>query len=177
MQPSRKRADTGGLSQDMPATGRITNAIARMFIERGDACLREFTLKSGRRVDVIALAKDGEIIIVEVKSSRQDFLSDGKWQDYLEWADRFYFAVADSFPRDLLPGPETCGIIITDGFDCFESQPAPLTKLKAARRTHMARRLAHVAMRRLEFGLENAAIEGRVAVPLEEEDAAGILPA
>ena len=29
-------------------TERITGAIARMFIERGDACLREFTLRSGR---------------------------------------------------------------------------------------------------------------------------------
>ena len=176
MQPSRKRADTGGLSQDMPATGRITNAIARMFIERGDACLREFTLKSGRRVDVIALAKDGEIIIVEVKSSRQDFLSDGKWQDYLEWADRFYFAVADSFPRDL-PGAGNLRHHHHRRVRLFRVAAGSAHETEGGRRTHMARRLAHVAMRRLEFGLENAAIEGGVAVPLEEEDAAGILPA
>ena len=158
-------------------TARITAAIARMFIERGEACLREFTVKSGRRVDVISMAKGGEITVVEVKSSRQDFLSDNKWHEYLEWADRFYFAVDDSFDRDLLPGPEICGIIITDGFDCLETQPAPVTKLKAARRTHLARRLAHVAMRRLEFGLANGDGEGALAHHLEEEeikeDAAG----
>lgn len=155
-------------------TARITAAIARMFIERGDACLREFTVKSGRRVDVIALAKGGEITVVEVKSSRQDFISDSKWHEYLEWADKFYFAVDDGFDRDLLPGPETCGIIITDGFDCFEAQPAPVTKLKAARRAHLARRLARVAMRRLEFGLSGAPVEGGTALPLDEEDAAYI---
>ena len=132
---------------------RITGAIARMFIKRGDACLREFTLRSGRRVDLIAISRGGEITIVEVKSSRQDFISDRKWQEYLEWADRFYFAVAEGFPRDLLPGPDESGIIITDGFDCLEVQPAPPAKLAGQRRNHLTRRLAHVAMRRIEFGI------------------------
>jgi hypothetical protein len=86
-----------------------------------------------------------------VKSSRQDFLSDRKWHEYPEWADKFYFAVADDFPRDILPGEAQCGIIITDGFDCLEVQAAPVSRLAAQRRNHLIRRLAHVAMRRLEF--------------------------
>ena len=133
-------------------TERITDAVARSFIERGDACQREFTLRSGRRVDIIALGRDGHITIVEVKSSRQDFQSDRKWQEYLEWGDSFYFAVSDEFPRDILPDGDTCGIIITDGFDFLEVQHAPKTKLAAQRRNHLTRRLAHVAMRRLEYG-------------------------
>ena len=154
---------------------RITGAIARMFIERGDACLREFTLRSGRRVDLIAIGSGGEITIVEVKSSRQDFISDRKWQGYSEWADRFYFAVAEGFPRDLLPGPDESGIIITDGFDCLEVQPAPLAKLAGQRRNHLTRRLAHVAMRRIEFG-----IAAGLDVEIDElmaDEAAGALPA
>ena len=130
---------------------RITGAIARMFIERGDACLREFTLRSRRRVDLIAIGSGGEITIVEVKSSRQDFLSDRKWPEYVEWGDQFFFAVSDAFPRDILPPEDSCGIIITDGFDCLEVRPAPERKLAAQRRTHLTRRLAHVAMRRIEF--------------------------
>ena len=145
-------------------TSRITDAIARMFVERGDACLREFTLRTGRRVDVISIGSDGEITIVEVKSSRQDFLSDRKWREYPEWADRFYFAVAESFPRDILPGPEECGVLITDGFDCLEVQPAPVTRMAAQRRHHLTRRLAHVAMRRLEF-----AASGNIPAPGEDD--------
>ena len=162
------------MANHIPAE-RITGAIARMFIERGDACLREFTLRSGRRVDLIAIGSGGEITIVEVKSSRQDFISDRKWQEYPEWADRFYFAVAESFPRDLLPGPDESGIIITDGFDCLEVRPAPLAKLAGQRRNHLTRRLAHVAMRRIEFG-----IAAGLDVEIDEfmaDEAAGALPA
>ena len=154
---------------------RITSAIARMFIERGDACLREFTLRSGRRVDLIAIGSGGEITIVEVKSSRQDFISDRKWQEYPEWADRFYFAVAERFPRYLLPGPDESGIIITDGFDCLEVQPAPLAKLAGQRRNHLTRRLAHVAMRRIEFGIA-AGLDVEIN-ELMADEAAGALPA
>ena len=156
------------------STERINSAIGRMFIERGDACLREFTLRTGRRVDLIAISSGGEITIVEVKSSRQDFISDRKWREYLEWADRFYFAVAEGFPRDLLPGPDECGIIITDGFDCLEVQPAPLAKLAGQRRNHLTRRLAYVAMRRVEFG-----IAASLDVEIDEliaDEAAGALP-
>ena len=156
-------------------TERITGAVARMFIERGDACLREFTLRSGRRVDLIAIDSGGKITIVEVKSSRQDFISDRKWQEYPECADRFYFAVAEGFPRELLPGPDESGIIITDGFDCLEVQPAPLAKLAGQRRNHLTRRLAHVAMRRIEFGIasgQNIEID-----ELVDDEAAGALPA
>lgn len=143
---------------------RITTAIARMINERGESCLREFTLKSGRRVDIIALGRDGIITVIEVKSSRQDFQSDRKWPEYLEWADRFYFAVAEDFPREILPGPDQCGIIVTDGFDCLSVQDAPLTKMNAQRRNHLTRRLANTAMRRLEFGTDPE-LEAQESVP------------
>ena len=152
-------------TDDTLPTLRITDAIANMFVERGDACLREFTLRTGRRVDIIAIGNGGEITIVEVKSSRQDFLGDRKWQEYPEWADRFYFAVADAFPREILPGADRCGIIITDGFDCLEVQPAPESRLAAQRRNHLVRRMAHVAMRRLEF-----AGTGKISAPGEDAD-------
>ena len=129
---------------------RITTAVSRLFMERGAACIREFTVRTGRRVDLMALEDKRDITIVEVKSSRQDFTSDTKWPEYIEWADRFYFAVAEDFPREMLPGPDRCGIIITDGFDCHVVQEAPTIKLAAARRTHLVTRMAQKAMRRLE---------------------------
>ena len=103
-------------------TARITAAVARLFLDHGKACIREFTVRTGRRADLMMLGPNREITIIEVKSSRQDFTSDRKWHEYIEWADRFYFAVAEDFPRDILPGPDICGIIITDGFDCHVVQ-------------------------------------------------------
>ena len=76
---------------------KITAATASLFHQMGDATLSEFTLKTGRRVDLIALSRDQHISVIEVKSSLADFTSDKKWPDYLDWADRFYFAVADDF--------------------------------------------------------------------------------
>lgn len=130
---------------------RIFGATIRYFSERGFACLPEFTLKTGRRPDVICLGRDGEIIIIEVKSSIADFKSDRKWHDYCAWADRFYFAVGDEFPTDILPEETYCGIIITDGFDCHIIRSAPIHKIAGARRSHIIRRLARTAMMRLTY--------------------------
>lgn len=134
---------------DLPrlTADRITTAVSRLFMERGAACIREFTVRTGRRVDLMVLGDKRDITIIEVKSSRQDFTSDIKWPEYIEWADRFYFAVAEDFPREILPGPDRCGIIITDGFDCHIVRDAPAMKLAAARRTHLVTRIAFWAMR------------------------------
>ena len=115
----------------------------------GDATLSEFTLKTGRRVDLIALSRSQHITIVEVKSSLTDFSSDKKWQNYLDWADQFYFAVAENFPVERLADEMRCGILITDGFDTHILHEAPLRKLPTQRRTHLIRRLAFAAMTRL----------------------------
>ena len=128
---------------------RITAATARLFYQMGDATLSEFTLKTGRRVDLVALSRNQHISVIEVKSSVADFTSDKKWPDYLDWADRFYFAVADDFPLDKLPDETVCGLIITDGFDAHILREAPERKLPAQRRTHLIRRLAYAAMMRL----------------------------
>ena len=52
---------------------KITKAVASFFQEMGDATLSEFTLKTGRRVDLIALSRSQHLTIVEVKSSLTDF--------------------------------------------------------------------------------------------------------
>ena len=119
------------------------------FHEMGDATLSEFTLKTGPRVDLIALSRSPQVTIVEVKSSLTDFSSDKKWQNYLDWADQFYFAVAENFPVERLADEMRCGILITDGFDTHILREAPLRKLPPQRRTHLIRRLAFAAMTRL----------------------------
>ena len=128
---------------------KITKAVAGFFQEMGDATLSEFTLKTGRRVDLIVLSRGQHITIVEIKSSLNDFSSDKKWQNYLDWADQFYFAVAENFPVERLVDEMRCGILITDGFDAHILREAPLRKLPSQRRTHLIRRLAFAAMTRL----------------------------
>lgn len=138
------------------ATEKITNAIARMFIkERNGGVLREFTLKVRRRVDLITFNENSQISIVEIKSSPRDFLRDKKWSEYLEWADHFYFGVAEDFPLSLLPKGNTCGVIITDGFDSYEIQQAPTRILSSPRRNMLVRRMAKVAMTRFEYTRNN----------------------
>lgn len=138
------------------SANRITKTVDTFFQEIGDATLSEFTLKTGRRVDLIALSRSQHITIIEVKSSLADFSSDKKWPGYLDWADQFYFAVADNFPVSRLPDEMCCGIIITDGFDAHILREAPLRKLPVQRRTHLIRRLAYAAMIRLSAVRQNS---------------------
>jgi hypothetical protein len=147
----RGDGDAGG-SASAPAAAeaagqRLARGVRRAFAQRGLASLTEFTLKGGRRADVIALDDAGEIAIVEVKSSRADFVGDGKWRAYLDFCDRFYFAVPPAFPRALLPAD--CGLIVADGYAAEILRDAPLQKLHAARRRAVTLRFARTASQRL----------------------------
>ncbi len=100
----------------------------------------------GLRVDVMALGPKGEIWVVECKSSRADFQSDHKWHGYLEWCDRFFWAVDNDFPTDLLP--DDTGLIIADGYDAEIIRMGPEEKLPPARRKVMVQKFArHAAVR------------------------------
>ena len=94
----------------------------------------------------MALGPKGEIWVIECKSSRADFQSDSKWQGYLEWCDRFFWAVDETFPTDLLP--EDTGLIIADAYDAEILRMAPEDKLAPARRKVMVQKFArHAATR------------------------------
>jgi hypothetical protein len=129
-------------------TQRITDAIARSYFGQGDGVLREFKLKNRRRVDLVTINDKGWIIIIEIKSSPEDFLSDKKWGEYIDWADQFYFGVAHNFPISILPKEH--GIITTDGFDVYQAQPSPIHKLNGSRRNNLICKMAKVSMRRIE---------------------------
>jgi hypothetical protein len=129
-------------------TQRITDAIARFYFGQGDGVLREFKLKNRRRVDLVTINNKGWIIIIEIKSSSDDFLSDKKWGEYIEWADQFYFGVAHNFPISILPKEH--GIITTDGFDVYQTQPSPIHKLNGSRRNNLICKMAKASMRRIE---------------------------
>ncbi len=125
----------------------LARGVARHLASHGFACMEEFTPARGLRVDVIALGPKGEIWVVECKSSRADFTSDHKWQGYLEWCDRFFWAVDEAFPTDLLP--QDSGLMIADAYDAEILRMPEEDKLAGARRKAMVQRFATHAARRL----------------------------
>ena len=137
-------------------TERITDSIARSYYGQGDGVLREFKLSNRRRVDLVTVNDKGWIMIIEIKSSAEDFRSDKKWGVYVDWADQFYFGVAYNFPIDILPKEH--GILTTDGFDVYQVQPSPVHKLNGSRRNTLVRRLAKASMRRIEYDRNNLII-------------------
>src|SRR5258708_24119220 len=135
-------ADYDGAEPPIGAAA-ICRGVCRMLAELGYATLTEVTLATGRRVDVMALGRRGEILVVEIKSSVADFRADHKWQDYLEFCDRFAFAVGPEFPQALLP--EAVGLMVAAPYDAQVLRDGPPSPLPAAPRTHLMLRFAHVA--------------------------------
>ena len=125
----------------------LARGVCRHLSQLGFACVEEFTPTRGLRVDVMALGPKGELWVVECKSSRADFTSDSKWTGYLEWCDRFFWAVDGAFPIELLP--QDTGLILADPYDAEIQRDAPDLKLATARRKVLTRSFARVAAQRL----------------------------
>lgn len=135
------------MKPDAPGA-RLARGVEAMLRGYGFATLVEFSPKRQRRVDVIALDKKGEIWIIECKSSRNDFLSDKKWGEYLEFADRFFFAVPRDFPIEVLP--QESGLIFADAYFAEIMQEAPLKALSAPRRKKITLKFARDAALRVQ---------------------------
>ena len=125
----------------------LARGVARHLAALGFACVEELVPARGLRVDVMALGPKGDIWIVECKSSRADFMSDSKWHGYLEWSDRFFWAVDSDFDVDLLP--QGSGLIIADGYGAEVLRMGAETRLAPARRKAITHRFATHAARRL----------------------------
>jgi hypothetical protein len=124
----------------------VTRGAARLFAQLGHAPLLETPLPNGRRADIMALGARGEIAIVEVKSSLEDFRSDAKWREYQPFCDSFYFAVSPEFPREILPAEP--GLIVADGFGGAVLRDAVSTPLAPARRKALTLAFARQAAAR-----------------------------
>ena len=128
-------------------TAQVTRGVRRWCAAQGWATVTEVSLANGRRADILAVDAKGVMAIVEVKSSRSDFLADHKWPDYGPYCDRFFFAVPEAFPVDLLPAEP--GLLVADAYDAAVLREAPVAPLPAARRKAMLLRFAHAAGARL----------------------------
>jgi len=136
------------VSTDNGTTERLTRGVCRLLSDMGYGALTEFRLTNGRRVDIIGLGTSGDFLIIEVKSSIEDFRSDHKWQEYLPFCDRFFFAVPDRFPHHVLP--DRCGLIVADGFAATVRRPSPTQPFNRTRKRHQLVRFAMTASLRLQ---------------------------
>lgn len=124
----------------------LARGVCRALLHHGFVTVEELVLATGQRVDIMALGARGEVWVVECKSSRADYLSDQKWQGYVDFCDRFFWAVDADFPTDLLP--EGTGLIIADGYDAEILRLGPETKMAGARRRALTQSFArHAALR------------------------------
>jgi hypothetical protein len=126
----------------------LARGVCRHMASLGFVCVEEFVPARGLRVDVVALGPKGELWVIECKSSVADFQSDSKWQGYLEWCDRYFWAVDADFPTEILP--DGSGLLIGDAYDAEIIRMAPESKLAAARRKVLIQKFATNAARRLQ---------------------------
>jgi hypothetical protein len=125
----------------------LARGMTRHLAEAGYSTLTELILPNGRRVDVIGIDRAGTIAVVEIKTSVADFRGDAKWPEYREYCDRFYFAVPEGFPQELIQGP--CGLFVADAYGAALIRESDEVTVNAARRRALLLRFAGIAADRL----------------------------
>ncbi len=148
------------LNGDDPAlcAADVARGVSRLLLRHDLTPMAEVSLEGGRRADLMALDPRGSIVIVEIKVSRADLMGDGKWPDYLDHCDRFFWAVPaglDLRPLDT-PAflPARTGIIVADRYDAEIVREAHTVPLAAHQRRRGTLAFARRAARRLSAMLD-----------------------
>lgn len=146
---------------EVPADGRqsetaltVARGTMRLLLSHGFCCVSELPLPSGRRADLVALDRSGDIWIVEIKSSVADFRADRKWIDYRAHCDRLFFATTLDVPHEIFP--KDAGLIVADAFGGQIVSEAPEHRLAGATRRAMMLRVAQCAALRLQSLIDPA---------------------
>src|SRR3954466_4985998 len=126
----------------------VTRGTTRLLHQFGFSAVSELALPSGRRADLVALNTAGDIWIVEIKSSIEDFRADQKWMDYRLHCDRLFFATTVEVPCDIFP--KDTGLVVADAFGAHVVCDAPEHRLHASTRKSMIVSFARCAALRLQ---------------------------
>ena len=131
----------------------VVRGVSRLLFRAGIAPIAEVPLGNGRRADIVGIDERGRLTLVEVKVSMADLRGDLKWPEYLDYCDRFFWAVPENFPLAQFEEPwfqpERCGLIVADRWDAAELRPAAWVALNASRRKAETLRFARRAAQRL----------------------------
>ncbi len=155
MQNNRARNDDTVIPFDRrqsPVAAELQRGVCRALRALGLSVVTELSLANGRRADVVALSGGGDVLIVEIKSCLLDYQTDGKWQDYLAFCDRLYFAVNADFPCEMIP--VQAGLILADRYGAELMREPAEERLSAARRKAMMLHFARAAALRLQLHLD-----------------------
>ena len=106
---------------------------------------------------MMAIDAKGALTIVEIKVAKADLLGDAKWTDYLDYCDRFFWAVPHALAQFLeedrfLPGE--AGLLIADRYDAVVMREPSTRLLAPARRKAEMLRFARRAARRLSAQID-----------------------
>jgi hypothetical protein len=126
----------------------IARGTMRLLHAHGFSVVSELPLASGRRADLVALNGQGEIWIVEIKSSVADLRADQKWMDYRLHCDRLFFATCQDVPCEIFP--LDTGLIVADAFGASFVCEAPEHRLPAPTRKQMMLLFGRAAALRLQ---------------------------
>ena len=135
----------------------IQRGVGRLLRARGFAIVCELPLATGRRADVVGLSPSGDLWIIEIKSSIEDFRVDRKWPEYRFSCDRLFFATHAEVPAAIFP--DDAGLILADAYGADFLRDAPEHRLAAATRKAMLVRFAQAAAYRLHGLVDPAAGE------------------
>ena len=135
----------------------VARGVTRLFCRHDLFAMCEVPLPNGRRADLMAIGPRGELTIVEIKVSRADLLGDQKWTDYLEYCDRFFWAVPSALAHLLdeerfLPGE--AGLLVADRYDAAVIREPASRPLAPSRRKAETLRFARRAARRLSAQID-----------------------
>ncbi|QLF68903.1 MmcB family DNA repair protein [Peteryoungia desertarenae] len=125
----------------------VRRGVQILLAEMRFAILPELSLSNGRRADLIALSEKGEVWIIEIKSSIEDFRVDRKWPDYRAYCDRLFFATHADVPLDIFP--QDCGLFLSDAYGAHLMREAPEHKLPPATRKAVTLSFSRTAAQRL----------------------------
>jgi hypothetical protein len=125
----------------------VRKGVQILLNDMGHSVLAELSLSSGRRADLISISPKGEIWIIEIKSSIEDFRVDKKWPDYRPHCDRLFFASHSGVPAEIFP--LDCGLMISDGYGAHMLRDAPEHRLAPPARKAIMLHYAKTAARRL----------------------------
>jgi hypothetical protein len=138
----------------------VVRGTTRLLARADCLAVTEVSLGNGRRADLMGLCPKGLVTIVEVKISRADLLGDAKWTEYLEYCDRFFWAIPAGFDTTLLDRPELlperAGLIVADRYDAAIVREPAHIPLAAPRRRVETLRFARRAARRLIGDLDDS---------------------